>query len=175
MRIRIAAALATAAAISLGSLVFAAPAQAAFRNDIEIDLADGKCLDVPEGNFASGVLVQEWSCNGSIAQRWNFVWSTSHYFQIQSVGNPSLCLNNWSGGGAKGDAIALYSCASGDSLFNTVGTWNGYFQFQPKAAVTTCVMPWGGTAQGAKLRLDTCSTGGEKSYFDLHAQVSSEN
>ncbi|MGW8767034.1 RICIN domain-containing protein [Streptomyces sp. NPDC055815] len=178
MRTRTAAfAMATLAAAALGSFATAAPAQAADRYNIEIDLADGKCLDVPESNFSNGVDVQEWSCNGTNAQRWDVVYVSGQYFQVRVHAKPGLCLNNWNSGGAKSDPIKLYPCnSSTDSWFNQVGSgWNNYFQFQPKNAASTCVTAWGGTAQGARMKLDTCSNNSYGSYFDLWNIVHSEN
>ena len=178
MRIRtVAAAMTMVAAAALGSFATAAPAQAADRYNIEIDLADGKCLDVPNSDFRDRAEVQEWSCNGTTAQRWDVVYVSSKYFQVRAHANPSLCLNNWNGKGAKGDPIMLHPCnTSDDSWFNQVGSgWNDYFQFQPIDAASTCVTAWGGTAQGAKMRLDTCSNNSYGSYFDLWNIVHSEN
>ncbi|MFV5998584.1 RICIN domain-containing protein [Streptomyces sp. NPDC056231] len=175
MRIRTAAA-STLTAAALGIGLTAAPAEAAFRTNIEIDLADGFCLDVPNSNFSNGVTVQEWTCNHTNAQKWNLVFQGSHYFQIQSAAAPSLCLNNWSSGGAKGDYIKLYSCSSGDSLFNEVGPeggWNNYFEFQPKNASANCVTAWGGSAQGHQMRLDSCSRNWNN-LFDLYDLVYSD-
>ncbi|WP_328457158.1 ricin-type beta-trefoil lectin domain protein [Streptomyces sp. NBC_00386] len=167
--------MATIAAAALGTVVLSVPAQAANRSNIEIDLADAKCLDVPNSDFSSGVPVQEWTCNHTSAQKWNVVYVSSQYFQVQVAAKPSLCLNNWSSGGAKGDEIKLYSCASTDSWFNQVGSgWNNYFQFQPKNASANCVTAWGGTAPGNKMRLDSCSNGSYNTYFDLFNLVFSE-
>ncbi|MGW4701477.1 RICIN domain-containing protein [Streptomyces sp. NPDC004285] len=178
MRLRTTAlAMTTVAAAALGTFATAGPAQAADFYNIEIDLADGKCLDVPNANFSNGVDVQEWSCNGTNAQRWDVVYVSSQYFQVRVHANPSLCLNNWNSRGTKGDPIKLYACnSSTDSWFNQVGSgWNDYFQFQPKNASSTCVTAWGGTAQGAKMKLDTCDNRSYGSYFDLWSIVHSEN
>lgn len=167
--------MATLAAAALGIVLTAAPAQAADRYNIEVDLADGYCLDVPNSNFSNGVTVQEWTCNHTNAQKWNVVYVSSQYFQVQVAAKPGLCLNNWSSGGAKGDYIKLYSCSSTDSWFNQVGSgWNDYFQFQPKAAAANCVTSWGGSGQGRQMRLDACSNRGYNSYFDLWNLVTSE-
>jgi hypothetical protein len=99
-----------------------------------------RSLDVPNFHFSSGVVLQEWTCNHTNAQKWNVLDVSSAYFQVQSAARPDLCLNNWFSGGAKGDYIKRYSCSSVGSRFNIIGgntwdhSWNGYNQFQPKAA-----------------------------------------
>ncbi|WP_405859140.1 RICIN domain-containing protein [Streptomyces sp. NBC_00090] len=145
-------------------------------DNIEINLADGKCLDVPGSNFSSGVLVQEYSCNGTTAQKWDIVYVTSKYFQVRSAGNRNLCLNNWTGTAKEGGDIRLHTCASTDSWFNQVDPdWNGYLRFQPKVALATCVTAAGGPAQSAPMRLGLCGGASYSSYFDLFNVVYSEN
>jgi len=167
--------MATLAAAALGTVLIAAPAQAVDHSNIEIDLADGMCLDVPASNFSSGVQVQEWTCNHTGAQKWNLVYVSSHYFQVQAAAKSSLCLNNWTSSAPRGGEIRLYPCSSTDSWFNQVDPdWNGYYRFQPKNASANCVTAWGGTGQGNKMKLDTCSNRGLNSYFDIYDQVHSE-
>lgn len=37
---------------------------------------NGKCIDVPNSNFADGVKLQMWDCNGTAAQQWTFTNGT---------------------------------------------------------------------------------------------------
>jgi hypothetical protein len=42
-----------------------------------------KCLDVEGGSQAVGARVQQFSCNGSVAQQWTKVFTDSGYFQLR--------------------------------------------------------------------------------------------
>ncbi|MFD7540221.1 RICIN domain-containing protein [Streptomyces sp. NPDC059819] len=171
MRIRtavVASAAATAAA--LGTLATAAPAQAASKYNVTINIADGYCLDIPNSNAFNGQVVQQWPCNGTNAQQWNIVDFGASHFKIQSAASPSFCLNNWSGGNTTGDYIKLFNnCDSADAAFNTVGNDGGgnYIRFQPMKATSACVNMWGGQAQGAVARLYPCTDDGPNARFRL--------
>ncbi|GID26194.1 ricin-type beta-trefoil lectin domain protein [Paractinoplanes brasiliensis] len=65
---------------------------------------NGKCLDVPNGNFSDGVRVQMWTCNGTAAQRWNFVNGT-----LQTSNNK--CLDIAWGSTANGAVIQIANCS----------------------------------------------------------------
>ncbi|MGK5678250.1 ricin-type beta-trefoil lectin domain protein [Actinoplanes sp. URMC 104] len=65
---------------------------------------NGKCLDVPNGNFSDGVRVQMWTCNGTAAQRWTFVNGT-----LQTSNNK--CLDVAWGSTANGAVIQIVNCS----------------------------------------------------------------
>ena len=171
MRRKLAAIFTTATAVAGLGLVAAGPAQAADRANIEITIGNGLCLDVPNSQAYSGQYVQQWYCNGTGAQKWNVIHDGSWYFKIQSTLNPALCLNNWEHTAASGGHIKLYDCndSTGDSLFNTKGVENsnGFWKFQPKLAVTTCVNVWGGDQVGNVARLFDCNNEKSNSRFDI--------
>lgn len=69
-----------------------------------ISSLNNKCLDVPNSNFADGVRVQMWTCNGTGAQRWNFVNGT-----LQTSNNK--CLDVAWGSTANGAVIQIVTCS----------------------------------------------------------------
>ena len=64
---------------------------------------NNKCLDVPDGNFSDGVLVQMWTCNGSAAQRWEAVAGS-----LRTGGNK--CLDVPWGSTASGVILQIVTC-----------------------------------------------------------------
>ncbi|MFD9791515.1 RICIN domain-containing protein [Streptomyces sp. NPDC059070] len=170
MRIRSSAVAAFALAASLGTLLTTAPAQAAPKPDVTINIADGYCLDIPNGDVFNGQVVQQWPCNGSNAQRWNILDAGASHFKIQSVASPDYCLNNWSGNNNTGNYIKLFkNCDSADAAFNTIGNDGGsnYIRFQPMHATSNCVNMWGGQTQGAVARLYPCKEDAPNARFRL--------
>ncbi|MFD5561040.1 MULTISPECIES: RICIN domain-containing protein [Kitasatospora] len=150
---RMAAVVVSATALIATGLT-ATPASA--DGGIEIRLKDGYCLDIPNGNAVAGAQIREWTCNGSMAQRWAFASVDSTHFLIYSYDNHTLCLNNWEGGDKTGNHIKLYTCAnSPDGSFNWVYKGTG-IQMQPRVASQNCLNAWGGSAQGAEIRLYPC-------------------
>lgn len=147
------------AAPALALAIGAAPAQAANRYDVPIIAADGECMEVVEGNAVSGAYVAQQDCREIASQRWNLLDVGSHYFQVQSAKNPSLCLNNWEGGDRKGNYIRLYACGTTDDrLFNFVYDDGRWVTIQPKSAWHNCLNFWGGSAPGYYARLYDCNT-----------------
>ncbi|WNG22774.1 trypsin-like serine protease [Cystobacter fuscus] len=63
---------------------------------------NSKCMDVPNANFADGVQLQMWSCNGTSAQHWTFVGNT--------VRLGGKCLDVSGANTANGTAVQLWSC-----------------------------------------------------------------
>lgn len=68
----------------------------------------GRCLDVPGANFADGVTLQIFDCNGSVAQQ----WTVTPAGELRISG--TKCLDDASGG-ANGAAVAIRECHGGDS------------------------------------------------------------
>ncbi|MEV6492100.1 ricin-type beta-trefoil lectin domain protein, partial [Actinoplanes sp. NPDC051633] len=62
-----------------------------------------KCLDVPGGNFADGVRVQMYTCNGTAAQRWESVGGT-----LRTSNNK--CLDVAWGSTASGTPVQIVTC-----------------------------------------------------------------
>ncbi|WP_406058957.1 RICIN domain-containing protein [Streptomyces sp. NBC_01077] len=164
------AAIFTAATAVAGLGLSTAPAQAASVYNIEINIGNGYCLDIPNSQAYPGQFVQQWYCNGTDAQKWNVVDAGSQYFKVQSKAWPQYCLNNFESTAASGGHIKLYDCNDPtDSLFNRKGveSFDHLWKFQPKLAATTCVNMWGGDQVGAVARLFDCNDEKTNSYFDL--------
>ncbi|MBD0742270.1 RICIN domain-containing protein [Streptomyces sp. CBMA152] len=135
----------------------ATPANALSTEGHQIKLQDNLCLDIPGGNAVIGAQIQQWGCNGTPAQQWNFVHVDSTHFLVQSAINTNLCINNWEGGDKTGNHIKLYNCAnSGDGSFNWVYKGSG-IQMQPRSAGVNCLDAWSGTGQGNEIRLYPCT------------------
>ncbi|KOU47740.1 hypothetical protein ADK54_12660 [Streptomyces sp. WM6378] len=152
------AAVAVAATGLMATGLTASPASALPSDGgVPIKLQDNLCLDIPGGHAVIGAQIQQWGCNGSDAQRWNFVHVDSTHFLVQSSLDTNLCINNWEGGDKTGNHIKLYNCANtGDGSFNWVHRGNGT-QMQPRSAATNCLDAWSGTGQGNEIRLYPCT------------------
>ena len=108
---------------------------------------NNKCLDVPNGNFADGVPVQMWTCNGSAAQRWTFVNGT-----LQTSNNK--CLDVAWGSTANGAVIQIVGC-SGNPAQQFVLSAAGDL-VNPQANKCIDIKDWNGN-DGAQLQLWDCA------------------
>src|SRR4051812_44390596 len=65
---------------------------------------NGRCIDVPNGNFSDGVALQTWGCNGTAAQKWTFTNGT-----LQTSNNK--CMDVAWGSTANGAVIQIANCS----------------------------------------------------------------
>lgn len=83
------------------------------------------CLDIPGGNAVSMQQVKVHTCNQTPAQRWNILPNGS----IQSVLNPSLCLDTPDNIGTNGQPVVLYGCSGSAiqklTISGRVYSWRG--------------------------------------------------
>jgi streptogrisin C len=70
--------------------------------DAIVSHMNGKCIDVPGGNFVDGARLQMWTCNGTAAQRWASVGGT-----FQAGGK---CMDVAGASTADGTPIQLANC-----------------------------------------------------------------
>ncbi len=108
---------------------------------------NNKCLDVPNGNFADGVLVQMWTCNGSAAQRWTSVGGT-----LQTSNNK--CLDVAWGSTANGANIQIVTC-NGNPAQQFVLSAAGDL-VNPQANKCIDIRDWNGD-DGARLQRWDCA------------------
>ena len=71
------------------------------------------CLDVRAAQYADGVLVLTWPCNGGNNQKWNFVARENAYSNISPVDNAKYCLDVKAFGTAVNTPIEIWSCNGG--------------------------------------------------------------
>ncbi|MCM4078464.1 ricin-type beta-trefoil lectin domain protein [Paractinoplanes hotanensis] len=119
-----------------------------------ISSLNNKCLDVPNGNFADGVRVQMWNCNGTAAQRWNFVNGT-----LQTSNNK--CLDVAWGSTANGAAIQIVGC-SGNPAQQFVLSAAGDL-VNPQANKCVDIDAWNAN-EGAVLVLWECTGGANQKW-----------
>ncbi|WP_250033178.1 ricin-type beta-trefoil lectin domain protein [Paractinoplanes maris] len=115
---------------------------------------NGKCLDVPNGNFADGVRVQMWNCNGTPAQQWNFVNGT-----LQTSNNK--CLDVAWGSTANGTVIQIAGC-SGNPAQQFVLSAAGDL-VNPQANKCVDIDAWNAN-EGAVLVLWECTGGANQKW-----------
>jgi streptogrisin C len=114
---------------------------------------NGKCIDVPNGNFSDGVQVQMWTCNGSNAQR--FTWEGSRL----TIGGK--CLDVSGASTANGTRIQIANCNGNraqDFVLSGAGDLVSYL-------ANKCVDIEGYNANdGAKLSIYDCHGGSNQKW-----------
>lgn len=108
---------------------------------------NGKCVDVPGANFADGVHLQLYGCNGTAAQNWTL---TGGALQTQN----NKCMDVAGGSTANGAVIQIATC-SGNAAQQFVLSGAGDL-VNPQANKCVDIKDWNG-ADGAALQLWDCA------------------
>ncbi|SNY57128.1 ricin-type beta-trefoil lectin domain protein [Paractinoplanes atraurantiacus] len=119
-----------------------------------ISSLNNKCIDVPNSNFSDGVPVQMWGCNGTGAQKWNFVNGT-----LQTSNNK--CLDVAWGSTANGAVIQIANC-SGNAAQQFVLSAAGDL-VNPQANKCVDIDAWNAN-DGARLVLWECTGGANQKW-----------
>jgi streptogrisin C len=115
---------------------------------------NNKCVDVPNGNFADGVRVQMYTCNGTGAQRWTFANG-----RVETSGGK--CLDAAGAGTGNGTPIQIANC-SGNAAQQFVLSAAGDL-VNPQANRCVDIAEWNGN-DGALLHLWDCVGGANQKW-----------
>ena len=100
-----------------------------------------KCMDVPAGTSTPGTIIQQWSDNGNIAQRWLFTDMGDGYYKISSMCN-NLCLDNAGSSINPGTKIIQWTDNGANAQRWRVENYNnGYFRIVNKKSLLAIDMP----------------------------------
>lgn len=116
---------------------------------------NNKCVDVPNSNFADGVQLQIWTCNGTAAQRWTFA-------SDGTVRAGGLCMDLAWGNSANGTPVQLVNC-NGNVAQQFVLSGAGDLV---SVAANKCVdvAGWNGN-DGTKLHIWECTGGANQKWW----------
>ncbi len=113
-----------------------------------------KCIDVPNANFADGVRVQMWTCNGTAAQRW-----TAANGRLET--SNGKCLDVAGAGTGNGTPIQIVGC-SGNAAQQFVLSAAGDL-VNPQANRCVDIAAWNAN-DGAQLHLWDCVGGANQKW-----------
>ncbi len=123
----------------------------------------GRCLDVPNSSTADSVQLQQWGCNGTATQQYDFTYVGNSLYEIMNA-NSGKCVDLRSGGTGNGTAIQQYSCNQGvNQRFYAKGMGDGSFQFNPYATTRVFDVYNASTADGSKIQIwDNANSANQK-------------
>ncbi|WP_442933282.1 ricin-type beta-trefoil lectin domain protein [Micromonospora psammae] len=115
---------------------------------------NNRCVDVPNSNFADGVPLQTWTCNGTAAQAWTLTGGT-----LRTQNNK--CMDVAWGSTANGAAIQIVTC-SGNPAQQFVLSPAGDL-VNPQADKCVDIRDWN-NSDGARLQLWECTGGANQKW-----------
>jgi len=107
----------------------------------------GKCIDVPNSDFADGKRLQLWTCNGSAAQRWTFNGDGT----LRAGGK---CMDIAWGNTADGTAVQLANCSGNPAQQFTLSGAGDLVSILANKCVD---VPNSNSADGTQLQIWTCN------------------
>jgi len=139
---------------------------------VRIGTGDGLCMDVEGGSEADGALVQQYTCNGSAAQRWKVTSVGNDVYELVSQAS-GKCLDVNGGSDASGAAVQQYTCNGSAAQHWVVDDrGGGKYRLIAQTGSGKCLDVRGGSAENAtKLQQYSCNGSDAQSLvFALDAQ-----
>ena len=116
----------------------------------------GKCMDVASSGTANGTNVQQWTCNGTGAQRFDVEDLGSGRYRLVNT-NSGKCVDVAGAGTGNGVNIQIWSCNGGDGQAFRLESASGGYQTLVNVNSNRCVDVKGaGTADGANIHQWRC-------------------
>jgi hypothetical protein len=124
-----------------------------------------KCVDAGGGGTANGTAIQQYDCNGSNAQQFEFVPVGGGYFEVENRNAPSQVWDVTGVSTADGAPIQLYSWGGGNNQqWTPVAEGNGYYHFVSRNSGKCLDVPGASTASGVQLQQYGCNRTGAQSF-----------
>jgi hypothetical protein len=155
--------LLSAAFVLVGSAVaVAAPAaQAAITPDGWYTVAavnSGKCVDARAAASANGTVVQQYSCNQSASQEWQFQSTGDGYFRVNTRNNAAAAWDITGVSTADGGLVQLWTYSSGaNQQWQAVDEGSGRYHFVNRNSAKCLDVPSASTADSVQLQQYSCN------------------
>ena len=117
-----------------------------------------KCLDVDASSTANGARIQQWSCNGTNAQRFTIEDRGNGNYRLRNAGS-NKCLDVEASGTSNGTRIQQWSCTTGGSQrFRIEDQGGGYFRLRHPGSNKCVDVNAASSADGAQVQLWSCNS-----------------
>jgi hypothetical protein len=119
----------------------------------------GKCVDVRNGATANGTPIQQFSCNGTFSQAFQFEYVGGGVFETHYRNSPGRGWDVTNRSTISGASIQLWAGAgTPNQLWNFVYEGSGYYHFRPRSNFALCLdVPNGALGDSVQLQQATCN------------------
>jgi hypothetical protein len=125
----------------------------------------GKCVDAAAAATADGTAVQQYTCNGTGAQQWQFQDAGSGYVRINSQGDPTKVLDVTDVSTADGAKIQLWTYGGGaNQQWQPVAEASGSYHFVNRNSGKCLDVPSASTADAVQFQQYTCNGTSAQSF-----------
>ncbi|WP_410615843.1 RICIN domain-containing protein [Amycolatopsis sp. lyj-109] len=158
--------LLAAASVLVGSAVTTAEAAVTPDGWYTIAAANsGKCVDARAAGTADGTVVQQYACNQTASQQWQFQATGDGYFRINTRTNPAAAWDVTNVSTADGGLVQLWTYGGGaNQQWQAVDEGNGRYHFVSRNSGKCLDVPGASTAD-VQLQQYTCNGTAAQSFM----------
>ncbi|GIE83017.1 hypothetical protein Aph02nite_89670 [Actinoplanes philippinensis] len=125
----------------------------------------GKCVDARAAGTVNGTVVQQYACNGSTAQQYQFASAGSGYVRINNRGNAAQALDVTGMSTADNAKIQTWAYGStANQQWQPVAEGGGYYHFVNRNSGKCLDVPAASTADSVQLVQYTCNGTAAQSF-----------
>jgi hypothetical protein len=125
----------------------------------------GKCVDAAAAGTANGTAVQQYACNGSTAQQWQFKTTSGGYYQVVTRNATTQAWDVSGVSAADGALIQLWAYGGGNNQqWLPVSEAGGSYHFVNRHSGKCLDVPAASTADGVRLQQYTCNGTAAQSF-----------
>ncbi|GAB2727336.1 RICIN domain-containing protein [Streptomyces bullii] len=130
-----------------------------------VNKASGKCVDARAAGTADGTAVQQYACNGTQAQQWQFQDAGSGDVRVGNRGDAAKVWDVTGVSAADGALVQLWTYGGGaNQRWQAVAEPDGAFRFVNRHSGKCLDVPAASTADGVQLQQYTCNGSAAQSF-----------
>lgn len=127
--------------------------------------ANGKCVDARAAGTANGTVIQQYSCNGTQAQQFQFQPTSGGFTRINNRNDATKVIDVTGVSAADNAGLQLWTYSNGNNQqWQAVSEGNGYFHFVSRFSNKCLTVPNSSTADSTQLVQFTCNGSGAQSF-----------
>ncbi|WP_422739859.1 RICIN domain-containing protein [Micromonospora sp. WMMD729] len=130
-----------------------------------VNRGSGKCVDARAAASANGTAIQQYACNNSAAQQYQFVPTSDGYLRINNRNNSAQVLDVTDRSTADSAPIQLWSYSGGtNQQWRAESEGGGYYRLVNRASGKCLDVPGASTADSVQLIQYTCNGTAAQSF-----------
>jgi len=127
--------------------------------------ANGKCVDARAAASANGTVIQQYACNGSAAQRFQFQPTSAGFSRVNSNLNAAQVIDVTNVSTLDNAPLQLWAYGGGaNQQWQWVSEGGGYYHFVNRNSAKCLAVPNGATADSVQLVQSTCNGGAGQAF-----------
>ncbi|MEV4150085.1 RICIN domain-containing protein [Amycolatopsis sp. NPDC049691] len=125
----------------------------------------GKCVDARAAGTANGTVVQQYSCNQTASQQWQFQSTGDGYFRVNARTNPAAAWDVTDVSTADGGLVQLWTYGGGaNQQWQAVDEGNGRYHFVSRNSGKCLDVPGASAADSVQLQQYACNGTAAQSF-----------